>query len=87
MAALEFWLTLEVDHFGDLLAELEASHRALVSRHGARFRQLDRRIDAMMEGPTEAMVDVEHLGGGLFVGVAAPAFSALLADLRGALAT
>lgn len=80
-------LTLEADHLGDLIDELQDASIALAKRHGARFRALDRRIEALVTGPIEDLVDVQYLGQGRFVGVARPAFSALLADLRAALAT
>lgn len=63
MAATIATLTFETACLSDAIAELQLVHAALARRHGAQFRELDRRIEALTEDPT-GIVAMHWLGAG-----------------------
>lgn len=66
MAALVLKLTAETDLIYDALDSLSRIHHALVHRHGAAFRALEKDIEAL----GEQSLDLGHphdLGEGVFV--------------------
>lgn len=79
MYQITLTIKAEFESLHDALADLERAYGALRSRHGDRFRELERRIEQLADGDAE--ISVESIGGGTFVPVSAK-LSGILADAR-----
>jgi hypothetical protein len=84
VAALHLTLTLETEALDDALRDLELIARRLAGRHGAVFRDLDRRVAQLNEHGIEAETwdALRELESCRFVVVPPPEIVALLADAR-----
>jgi len=83
MARTQLSFSVETDGMLDAIADLERVSEALPRRHGAAFRDLDRRLCAIFEGDIAITPpDVRYLGDGIFVAVLPIELSALLATAR-----
>lgn len=54
MARLLCTLRAELDLVHDALAEIERIMRALATRHGSKYRELERRIESLAKSPPTA---------------------------------
>lgn len=81
MAGLTVDVVFETDLIGDAVAEVLHIHEALGRRHGDRFRQLERRIEALADGEigTLGMIDLEPCR---FVVTPPASLSSIIADAR-----
>ena len=83
MAQVSVSLRLEVDLVHDGVSTLKIVHERLASRHGVRFRKLEREIEALAErGPESTDVALVQVGDGTFMSVPAGKFKFLLAEAR-----
>lgn len=86
MAQVIAALRLETDAIQDVLLELIAIREALFSRHGDRFRDMQRRIEALADLKTDDIV-LHNLAPGHYYASAPSAFTSLLADARAVMAS
>ena len=73
-------LSLETDPLRDAVEALIAAQRALATRHGARFRALERQIEAFADNIEKP--EVQYIGAGIFVAAPGPELRALLTSIR-----
>ncbi|HEY3694064.1 hypothetical protein [Phenylobacterium sp.] len=68
MTQITVTFSLETELMADVLDALQRAAHAIVRRHGAAFRRLDRKISAIVEGvsPIDAPT-LQYLGDGRFV--------------------
>lgn len=81
MASVVATIRFEVDLIRDGIDTLCRIHTCLASRHGERFRDLERRIEAEFHGPCSRMGE-QRLEPGLMVLTPPPAWAVLIADAR-----
>lgn len=84
MAAVTMMLTFETDPIYDALDTVARARDALFSRHGERFRAVQRDIEALAYADRTALADVQFhdLGEGIFVATALKALTDLVARAR-----
>ncbi|MFN5614398.1 MAG: hypothetical protein ACK45V_01700 [Brevundimonas sp.] len=76
-------LHLETDAMTDAVNDLRHVEAALIRRHGAPFRALERRIEALFDAPLpDDIVRLHDLAPGRFCAVPAGELSAILAEAR-----
>lgn len=87
MAITSLSLAYETSAVMDAIALLEAAHVALAKRHGQRFRDLERKIEAMAEDGEQRLVGEmvqlpTEFGSILLVAQAHPELTALIREAR-----
>lgn len=81
MAQIELTFQIEMEYTRDAIAELAIIHERLTRRHGAPFRDLDRRIEAIVEGGFSAP-EIHYLGAGIICVVVPVEIEAVIRDAR-----
>lgn len=81
MAQVIAVIGFETDLIGDAIDTLCRIHVCLTRRHGERFRDLERRIEAEMDGPVDS-IGMEQLEQGVMVMTPPTAWAALIAEAR-----
>lgn len=83
MAKVNANLLFEMDAMGDAIAELSAVFQSLATCHGRVYRDLERRIEALVEGENGIGEPEFHkLGGGRFVVTPGGELKEILRDAR-----
>lgn len=83
MAQLVVSLTAEMELIHDAIADVERIFRALATCHGQQYRDLEKRIECLLEGETKVSDPVTHyIGGGRIVVEPFPEFKSIVRDAR-----
>lgn len=82
MAVVALTITAEFDLLYDAVDTVERAHRALATRHGAAFRDLERKIEALMEAPDWGEVPMADLEPGRVVFFVPEKLAELITDAR-----
>lgn len=83
MARLLLTLTVETDLVLDAIADIERIFCALAKRHGQRFRDLERRIERLMDLDANWGVPQSHsIGDGRFIFEPHPELKGIIREAR-----
>lgn len=83
MAQMTMMLNFEMDLIGDAAADLKAVFRALAHKHGAPYRALERRIEALIDGEAEfGKPEFHRIDGSRFVVAPGGELKSILQDAR-----
>lgn len=74
-------IRLETDLLHDSIWTLSRIHEALHSRHGERFRNLERRIEGLADAPAPD-IEVERLEPFCFIAIPPPEWAEAIADAK-----
>ncbi len=80
MAQITMVLIAETELAHDAIADVSRIHHALASRHGDRFRKLERRIDALTDDIGDC--DLISIGDGRMVMTVPSRIAAVLAEAK-----
>lgn len=81
MAQVKLTLQIEMEYTRDAIADLALIHERLARRHGAAFRDLDRRIEGIVEGGFSAP-GMHYLGAGVICAGVPVEIAAVIRDAR-----
>jgi hypothetical protein len=81
MARVVLSLSCETELVTDCIADLQRAHEALTHRHGAAFRDLERRIEQIEPGDGDGF-DFPEIEPGRMVMTPPPRWVALVAEAR-----